>query len=407
MSERKLDPERGRVAAGRLRELGVRGVLITAAQSGYIVDLACAMPECLCPSELGGRRYFQEVRPDLPDWMPTADHFPVLKEQGGHRTVDNVRLAHRLCNRVDYSKRIGRSYASDLARVEAARTAATTTPQEEGVWTVLVWNMGLGSPGARNARENWNRLSGLMEEHSIDVALLSEVSTELLAGVEGALYDDRGTRGRDGNRREWCTAIISPHGCREISDAQAVSYRGRRPKVPFENSRPGSWTAGVVSVPGGGNLTCVSIYGLMDELSEASVHRSLSEISPLFSDPRYKEPLLLGGDLNTSTQWPKGPHLDGDRAVLERIKAYGLVDCLERMRGPDRLTYCRCTLEECTHTWTRLDPNHPALQVDYLFASPNLSENHLESCRTLSSPAEWQEYSDHAPIIATFRYRAD
>lgn len=344
MSERKLDPERGRVAAGRLRELGVRGVLITAAQSGYIVYLACAMPECLCPSELGGRRYFQEVRPDLPDWMPTADHFPVLKEQGGHRTVDNVRLAHRLCNRVDYSKRIGRSYASDLARVEAARTAATTTPQEEGVWTVLVWNMGLGSPGARNARENWNRLSGLMEEHSIDVALLSEVSTELLAGVEGALYDDRGTRGRDGNRREWCTAIISPHGCREIRDAQAVSYRGRRPKVPFENSRPGSWTAGVVSVPGAGNLTCVSIYGLMDELSEASVHRSLSEISPLFSDPRYKEPLLLGGDLNTSTQWPKGPHLDGDRAVLERIKAYGLVDCLEKMRGPDRLTNCRCTL---------------------------------------------------------------
>lgn len=173
----------------------------------------------------------------------------------------------------------------------------------------------------------------------------------------------------------------------------------------FENSRPGSWTAGVVSVPGVGNVTCVSIYGLMDELSEASVHRSLSEISPLFSDSRYKEPLLLGGDLNTSTQWPKGPHLDGDKAVLERIMAYGLVDFLEKMRGPDRLADCRCTLEECTHTWTRLDPNHPALQVDYLFASPNLSGNTLESCQTLSSPAEWQEYSNHAPIIATFRKR--
>jgi hypothetical protein len=133
--------------------------------------------------------YFQEVRPDLPDWMPTADHFPVLKEQGGHRTVHNVRLAHRLCNRVDYSKRIGRPYASDLARVEAARIAAPTTPHEEGVWTVLVWNMGLGSPGDRKPRENWNHLSEVMEEHSIDVALLNEVSTELLAGVDGALYD--------------------------------------------------------------------------------------------------------------------------------------------------------------------------------------------------------------------------
>jgi hypothetical protein len=40
---------------------------------------------------------------------------------GGRETVDNSRLAHRLCNRVDYSKRINRSFAKDLARVEAAR----------------------------------------------------------------------------------------------------------------------------------------------------------------------------------------------------------------------------------------------------------------------------------------------
>jgi methylenetetrahydrofolate reductase (NADPH) len=34
-----------------------------------------------------------------------------------------------------------------------------------------------------------------MEEHSIDVALLNEVSTELLAGVEGSLYELWGTEG--------------------------------------------------------------------------------------------------------------------------------------------------------------------------------------------------------------------
>jgi endonuclease/exonuclease/phosphatase family metal-dependent hydrolase len=161
--------------------------------------------------------------------------------------------------------------------------------------------------------------------------------------------------------------------------------------------------AGLVPVPGIGNVTCVSIYGLMDELSEASVHRSLSEISPLFSDPRYREPLLLGGDLNTSTQWPKGTRLDVDRAILERINAYGLTDCLQKARGSGRLENCRCTLDECTHTWTRVDPNHTGLQVDYLFASRDLAKNNLESCRTLGSPTEWQDYSDHAPIIATFR----
>jgi len=84
------------------------------------------MPECLYPTELGGRAYFEEVPQELPDWMPTADHFPVLKEEGGQRTVGNVRLAHRLCNRIDYSKRIGRPYAKDPARVEAARARAVT-----------------------------------------------------------------------------------------------------------------------------------------------------------------------------------------------------------------------------------------------------------------------------------------
>jgi len=149
-----------------------------------------------------------------------------------------------------------------------------------------------------------------------------------------------------------------------------------------------------------GNVTCVSIYGLMDELSEASVHRSLSEISPLFTDPSYKDLLLLGGDLNTSTQWSKGPHLDGDRALLDRIKAYGLIDCLEQKRKPGRRE-CRCTLDECTHTVTRLDPKHRGLQVDYLFASPALVQRPLMSCEALPLP-EWQDYSDHAPIIASF-----
>jgi hypothetical protein len=53
--------------------------------------------------------------------MPANDHYPTLKCDGGRETFDNSRLAHRLCNRVDYSKRIGRSFAKDLARVEAAR----------------------------------------------------------------------------------------------------------------------------------------------------------------------------------------------------------------------------------------------------------------------------------------------
>jgi hypothetical protein len=260
-------------------------------------------------------------------------------------------------------------------------------------WTAVVWNM-------HNQASSWDALAEL----PYDVALLNEAPLPFPEGARG-VFEGGGTLGRDAatRRRHWTTAVLSPHDAREIEDAQAVSYRGRRPAVQFGTARPGSWTAGTVTVPDVGEVTCVSIYGLLDELSEASVHRSLSEISPLFSDPRYKDLLILGGDLNTGTQWPHGGHLDGDMAILQRIKGYGLVDCLDAKREPGRLEGCRCTYgDECRHTWTRLDPSHPEmrLQVDYLFASAAIGE-WLTSCEALPPP-DWARYSDHSPIIATF-----
>src|SRR4051794_20841812 len=119
------DPERGRAAAAKLKALGVKGILIRAAEGGYIAQLACKMPECFCPEELGGACYFEPVSAELSDWMPTHEHFPLPKRHGGKATVDNAILAHRLCNRIDYAINAGRSYASDLARIRKAREDVT------------------------------------------------------------------------------------------------------------------------------------------------------------------------------------------------------------------------------------------------------------------------------------------
>jgi hypothetical protein len=78
----------------------------------------------LLPQRVGRRLYFEPADVSLSDWMPTFEHFPISKQAGGRETVDNAVLAHRLCNRIDYSKRIGRSHRKDLARIEAARVAA-------------------------------------------------------------------------------------------------------------------------------------------------------------------------------------------------------------------------------------------------------------------------------------------
>ena len=129
MSRVERDPERGRAVAAELKARGVKKrELIRAAEQGYITELACKMPKCFCPEELGGASYFAQVTNDWSDWrsdwMPTLEHFPVYKKDGGTAAVENAILAHRLCNRIDHSRRVGRSHESDLERIRKAREEA-------------------------------------------------------------------------------------------------------------------------------------------------------------------------------------------------------------------------------------------------------------------------------------------
>jgi hypothetical protein len=123
MGEPKLGPARGAEAARELRSYGVKGVLIKAAELGYITEVRCRMPKCHCPTELGGARYFEPVSASS-DWSPTNEHFPVPKRDGGREAPDNSILAHRLCNRLDYSTTSGRSHRRDFERISKAREAA-------------------------------------------------------------------------------------------------------------------------------------------------------------------------------------------------------------------------------------------------------------------------------------------
>jgi endonuclease/exonuclease/phosphatase family metal-dependent hydrolase len=276
--------------------------------------------------------------------------------------------------------------------------------------TALVWNMGLGSPPRKRPAKNWDRLSLLMQERSVDLALLNEASVPVPEGFT-ARYEIEGTMGRDTRSdgtpisRPWVTAVVAAGGQPKPVNARATGSHGRRPRIPFEPARPGSWAAAVVETALG-PVTCISLYGLLEELSDASVHRSLSDVSPIFSDPDYNEHVLLGGDLNTTTAWRDYGHRRRDRGILERIEAYGLVDCLKQMRKPGRLKNCACVFgHACQHTWTRLDLNEKKSrktphQMDYLFASLALARR-LTSCEA-ASPLKWREYSDHSPVVATF-----
>ena len=73
------------------------------AQRGQIIELRCEMPTCYCHK---GRGHFEPRSTPLPDWAPSADHYPKLKVDGGHLVPWNVRLSHVLCNREDYGWRM-------------------------------------------------------------------------------------------------------------------------------------------------------------------------------------------------------------------------------------------------------------------------------------------------------------
>jgi hypothetical protein len=288
---------------------------------------------------------------------------------------------------------------------EAGRTGVPPPLLSETMWTVAVWNMALGSPPARVASKTWARLDWLIEARSVSVALLNEAPIGELR-ARNAAYSETGTEGWDLDRRThrpkprpWSAAILSMTAKPQEVTPRAYGSSGRRPNVPFRPSKPGAWVAGAVDAPGIGRVTCVSLYGLMDELSDASLHRSLSDISPIFTDPEWNEYVLIGGDLNTSTQWRRKALRRRDQNLLERFEAYGLVDCLAHMSSP--LEGCTCGLGgACRHSWTRFDALHPKLQVDYLFASKKLAMC-LRHCEALS-PLEWKDWSDHSPIVASF-----
>jgi hypothetical protein len=173
-------------------------------------------------------------------------------------------------------------------------------------------------------------------------------------------------------------------------------------------SRRGAWAAAVVSLPNGEHVTVIALYGLLDERSDASVHRSLSDLTPLLEDPRYNELLLLGGDLNPLWSADTATMIHARvQGVFDRIEGgFGLRDLQQSPRNPKRpsepLANCTCSHgEECRHVWTfRGDSNSmAACQDDYLLASPAMEER-LEECWVPEFGDDAS--SDHVPVIATF-----
>lgn len=106
-----------------LRGLRARHCLVKAAREGCITEMACEMPECVCPD---GRRHFEPVGVASP-WAPSADRWPLAGRDGGGYVTGNVRLAHARCNKragtyitIEHRKSSGQ-YLSEAHRANGRR----------------------------------------------------------------------------------------------------------------------------------------------------------------------------------------------------------------------------------------------------------------------------------------------
>jgi hypothetical protein len=255
-------------------------------------------------------------------------------------------------------------------------------------------------------RANWDLLAPgapfaadihLLCEASVPPRGVNAIGQWRTVGLADALPLDRPVR------REWSTGVAATTQPVYVTDARTAREYKDRPSLPFKPSRPGSWTAARVTI-GRTPITVIALYGLLDERSDASVHRSLSEMSPIFEHARYSKNLILGGDLNIfANPHPDDPARARHFAVLARIEAYGLTDLLSLSPRPASVARddpCHCGERRCRHWRTyRRSPRAPgrAYQEDFLFASAALVRR-LVGCRTLP----FQPTSDHAPVWARF-----
>jgi hypothetical protein len=265
---------------------------------------------------------------------------------------------------------------------------------------VVVWNM-------QHNEGNW----GLLRrggELAADLHLLCEAPKrprDIVAigqwrtvGLADALPLDRPVT------REWSTAVAADSGPTFITDARRTREYRDRPSLPFKPSRPGTWIAARVKL-GRLTVTAVALYGLLDEMSDASMHRSLSELAPIFDHRVYRKYVLLGGDFNIFANPRRDDRArERHRSVLMRLEAYGLTNCLDGFPRPAREARedpCPCGAKHCRQHWRtfRRSPSAPgrAYQEDYLFISEAMAKFPRE-CSVLA----FQPTSHHAPVRAVF-----
>lgn len=229
----------------------------------------------------------------------------------------------------------------------------------------------------RAASEARNQAWSLLESLGADVALLQETEQPPWPGVW-----------RSVTGASWGSAIVS--STFELTEIPRSALQDSVPKGTLAESHPGASVVAEAQIEPGRTVTFVSLYGLIRRggLSDTgyattTVHRTLSDLTPVLDVHRSKRTLILGGDLNVTPEI-SFPDAEMHAATIERLKAFRLIDCL----GTKHDGFVR-TIRH------RNNPESKPYQDDWIFASPDLS---IVACDPVDEERAWA-LSDHCPVI--------
>lgn len=169
----------------------------------------------------------------------------------------------------------------------------------------------------------------------------------------------------------------------------------RLPVTEFKlerNDYPGALTVADVILPDNSTLVVVSAYGQMDKngYSITTLHRMLSDLTHLFNGELRKggkPKIILGGDLNASSQFDDKQGNESHRIFFQRLEDFGLVDCQGAFT------------HERPRTLRHTKSGFPWVN-DYIFASKSLAKK-VVACEVVERP-EIHNLSDHNPVVVTF-----
>ena len=254
----------------------------------------------------------------------------------------------------------------------------------------------------------WHRLLDM----DADIALLQEATEpprEVASriGVDAEPWQTDGA----GATRRWRAAVVRLTNRVQVDWLLPVPIDRAVPgDLPV--SRRGTLAAAEVAEPDGVRFTVVSMYGLWERshrstgsgwiYADASVHRLISDISPLIGKQSGHR-LLAAGDLNILYGY--GEHGSAYWAsryatVFDRMSALGLVLVGPQAPAgrraepwPDELP--RISNNVPTYYTSRQTPVTATRQLDFVFASGNIADR--IRVRAINEPDQWGP-SDHCRI---------